>query len=118
MAIIKSTARFAATSEQQKLLQRNIHAQAACIRNEQELDTARAQRAKLAALEARSYLVNPNQMECFLKRTMEMVDRAIANSQVTDLESVLMVERVVEGLGKVGHPKQGHTGTSQDDTTL
>ena len=96
MAVINGNKRYAATSEQHKLLQRNIHAQAASIRHERELDAVRAQRAKLAALEARSYLVNPQVFESFLNHTLAMVDRAILNSQVADLESVLVVERVTE----------------------
>jgi hypothetical protein len=96
LAVIKSTARYAASSEQQKLLQRQIHQQAASIRHEQELNHVRAQRAKLAALEARSYLVNPLAFDSFLKRTLAMVDRAITNSQIADLESIVVVERVTE----------------------
>ena len=85
MAVINVSKRYAATSEQQKLLQRQIHQQAACIRNERELDTVRAQRAKLAALEARSYLVNPQAMESFLKKTLAMVERAEVRARCPEL---------------------------------
>jgi hypothetical protein len=75
-------------TEAQELLQRNISAMAEHERNRQAFDQIKAAKLKLDELQSRSCLIDATQMECFLKRTMEMVDRAMLNAANPPLPDV------------------------------
>lgn len=82
MAVIKSTARFAASSEQQKLLQRNIHMQAMLIRGQLESEANKKRLATLEKFSTINAMLNPAELDSFIVWATAAVDRALIRANV------------------------------------
>jgi hypothetical protein len=96
MAVINGSKRYAASSEQQKLLQRNISAQAGHIRTQLDREEVRKRQAKLDRLAQMDAVLNPHKLDSFIGWCHAAVERAEQRASWVDLESILAVERVLE----------------------
>jgi hypothetical protein len=96
MAVINRTKRYAATSEQQKILQRQIHAIAQEAQHKAFREQLQQANAKLERLRTLGTITDRNQLDNFITFCNEAVDRAMLRAQYADLESVLVIERVLE----------------------
>jgi cyclopropane fatty-acyl-phospholipid synthase-like methyltransferase len=77
MAVINSSTRYAATSEQQKRLQRNISAQAESARVQVELQDVRNRQAALDKLATINAVTDEVALTNIIEAFMAMVDRAM-----------------------------------------
>lgn len=87
MAVINHRTRFAASSEQQKTLQRNISLQAEAARHTRDGVEAAERKLKLEQLAMVECVTNRQKMDDFIGWCLSAVIRAEANSRCCDLTS-------------------------------